>query len=315
MAPLTIDSLKGNWGTLLLPVNDDDSFDYSRLGDEIDLLIAAGVDGIYSNGTAGELHNQAEEEFDRINSLLAEKCQCAGMAFQIGVSHPSPWLSLERIRRSLHLAPGAFQVILPDWVIPTEEEQTAFLQRMARTAGDVPLVLYNPPHAKLVLEPPAYGKLKIAVPELIGLKVGMGKAGMGEAEWVAAMKEHTGSLAVFVPGHLLATGVRQKLAAGAYSNVACISPRGAQVWWRLIQSDPAEGILVQQMILDFFDRCITPYKMAGYSNPALDKFLAAVGGWSSVGTRLRWPYKWIAASEVGHVRKEAERLLPGFLLT
>ena len=63
--------LKGNWATLLLPIAPDDSIDFARLGDEIDLLIGAQVDGIYSNGTAGEFHNQTEAEYEAIQALLA----------------------------------------------------------------------------------------------------------------------------------------------------------------------------------------------------------------------------------------------------
>ena len=70
---LTAKNLKGNWGTLLLPVNIDDSIDYSRLSDEIEYLIHAQPDGIYSNGTAGEFHNQTEEEFYRIQQINGRK--------------------------------------------------------------------------------------------------------------------------------------------------------------------------------------------------------------------------------------------------
>jgi dihydrodipicolinate synthase/N-acetylneuraminate lyase len=115
-----------------------------------------------------------------------------------------------------------------------------------------------------------------------------------------------------VPGHLLATGVAGQVAAGAYSNVACLSPRGAQAWWQLMQTDLPEALRIQQCIGEFFDRCIRPYKEAGYSNPALDKFLAAVGGWGSVGTRLRWPYKWIDEKDAADARAVAKKLLPEF---
>ena len=49
-------ALSGNWASLLLPINGDDSIDFIRLGAAIDVLIAAGVDGIYSNGTACEFY-------------------------------------------------------------------------------------------------------------------------------------------------------------------------------------------------------------------------------------------------------------------
>lgn len=57
MQKLTANTLKGNWATLLLPINSSDCIDYKLLAREIDYLIAAGVDGIYSNGTTGEFHN------------------------------------------------------------------------------------------------------------------------------------------------------------------------------------------------------------------------------------------------------------------
>jgi 4-hydroxy-tetrahydrodipicolinate synthase len=82
---LTVNKLKGIWGTLLMPIMHDDAIDYHSLGEEIDCLISASINGIYSNGTAGEFYNQKEYEFDRIQELLAEKCG-ANILFQIGVS-------------------------------------------------------------------------------------------------------------------------------------------------------------------------------------------------------------------------------------
>ena len=305
MATLTAQNLKGNWGTLLLPVNADDSIDYHRLEEEIDYLIRARIDGIYSNGTAGEFHNQTEEEFDKVNERLAEKCRQGKMPFQIGASHMSPVICLERIKRSTCLHPDAFQVILPDWVLANQEEQINFLSRVAEAAGDIPLGLYNPPHAKQVLQPIEFKFLTGHIPQLIGIKVAGGDAG-----WYAAMRQYNAGLSVFVPGHHLATGVKEKVGAGAYSNVACLSPAGAQQWYGLMQQDIAEALKIEKRILAFFETCIVPFKAAGYSNPALDKFLAAIGGWANIGTRLRWPYRWIDEKEVRPARQLARQMLP-----
>lgn len=304
--PLTAKELKGNWGTLLLPINNDDSIDYVRLSDEIGYFISAELDGIYSNGTAGEFHNQTEEEFDIIQELMAEKCHKAKMRFQIGASHPSPVISLQRIKRTTALRPDAFQIILPDWLVAEQEEQVCFLQKMAEAAGDIPLVLYNPPHAKSVLKPADFVALKKSAPQLIGIKVASGDAG-----WFDEMRQIT-NLSIFVPGHLLATGIKEKVASGAYSNVACLSPKGSQCWWELMSTDLEEALAIEKRILSFLEECILPFKNAGYTNPALDKFLAAVGGWSNIGTRLRWPYKFIAENEINAVRIRARKWLPEF---
>ncbi|MHA4844623.1 dihydrodipicolinate synthase family protein [Flavitalea antarctica] len=304
---LTRANLRGNWGTVLLPINVDDTIDYSRLSDELDYLIAAGLDGIYSNGTAGEFHNQTEQDFDAVQQLMSEKCRAAGMPFQIGASHSSPVISLERLKRSVSLKPDAFQVILPDWVKAGEKEQVGFLERVAVEASGIPLVLYNPPHAKKVLTPAEIHNLSNRIPQLIGVKV----AG-GDKEWYNAMHWSIDSFSVFIPGHFLASGFQSGVADGAYSNVACLSPKGSQAWWKLMQTDVPAALEIQQRILSFFKECIMPYNDAGYSNPALDKLLAAAGGWAAVGTRLRWPYQWIPESEVRNIALKARSWLPEF---
>lgn len=307
MQKLTAATLKGNWATLLLPINDDDTINYELLADEIDYLIAAGVDGIYSNGTAGEFHNQTEDEFDRINQLLADKCQAAKMRFQIGASHPSPIISLNRVKRCVHLKPDAIQVILPDWVVANQAEQVVYLQGIAYHSNEIPLVLYNPPHAKTVLKPSEFGELKKLVPQIIGIKVLS-----GDSEWVAGIKQYATHLSVFVPGHFLASGVHNQVASGSYSNVACINPAAAQKWWNQMQTDIDPALELERRILIFFKECISPYQQKGYSNPALDKFLAAVGGCTKIGTRLRWPYQFISEEEILPVRKKAQHLIPEF---
>ena len=74
MRPLAAQDIRGNWATLLLPIQPNDAIDFALLADEIEHFIAVRMSGVYSNGTAGEFHTQTEDEFDRINSMLAERC-------------------------------------------------------------------------------------------------------------------------------------------------------------------------------------------------------------------------------------------------
>jgi 4-hydroxy-tetrahydrodipicolinate synthase len=305
LQPLKPQDLRGNWATLMLPINADDSIDFGRLAGELDALIAAGVDGLYTNGTAGEFHTQSEGEFDAIHALVADRCHRAGMPFQIGASHMSAQLSLDRICRARGLHPSAIQVILADWFPLKEAEMVACLQRMAVVADGVGLVLYNPPHAKVVLAPAQIGRLHAAVPQLIGVKVADGDDG-----WYAELREHCAGLAVFVPGHHLATGIANG-ATGSYSNVACLSPAGAQRWYAQMLVDLPAALALEQRIRRFMDTEIVPYIVReGYANPALDKLLAAIGGWADVGTQLRWPYRWIDPQEAIRLRPVAKAQLP-----
>src|SRR3546814_4206952 len=44
----------------------------------------------------------------------------------------------------------------PDWVRVTQTEAIDFLTRIAAEAAPIPIVLYNPPHAKRVFQPEEY---------------------------------------------------------------------------------------------------------------------------------------------------------------
>ncbi|MEZ6190985.1 MAG: dihydrodipicolinate synthase family protein [Phycisphaerales bacterium] len=305
MDPLTADRIRGTWGTLLLPIDDNDAIDFARLSDEIDYLIDIGVDGIYSNGSAGELHNQDEDEFDHISSMLSGKCESAGVDYQLGASHMDPRISLSRARRAAAYKPGAIQVILPDWVPCSLAEAGDFLLRIAETVAPVGLVLYLPGHAKRAQSVENIGKLAQRVPSIVGLKV-LG----GDKAWYESMRQHAPHLSVFIPGHDLASGT-QLGAHGSYSNVACLSPGGAMRWQKLMQMDMPAALELEGRIKKFMVEHIVPYRdQQGHSNTALDKLLAAVGGWGEVGTRLRWPYRGVPAPEADKLGPIARHMLP-----
>ena len=118
---------------------------------------------------------------------------------------------------------------------------------------------------------------------------------------------------MFVTGHQLATGVRVG-ASGAYSNVACLHPVGAKRWNQLMGTDYDAALALEGKIQGFFNEWILPLRdEGGYSNMALDKLLAAIGGWATGGTRLRWPYRGVDESEALRLRKIARERLPDFV--
>lgn len=300
--------IHGNWATLLLPLNTDDSIDFGLLGAELDQFIAARVNGVYSNGSAGEFYAQSEDEFDRVNALLAEKCSRAHVPFQIGACHMSPQLSRERLRRTRALRPTAFQIILPDWFVPSWPEILAFVEVMAAEAAPTPLVLYNPPHAKRRLVPSEWAQLVEKFPAIVGIKVPG-----GDAAWYREMRPVMEKISVFIPGHLLAAGLAQG-AHGAYSNVACLSPIGAQRWYELCRRDPSASAEAGLRIRAFWEANIAPLiTQHGLANMAADKAAAAAGGWlPGFSPRLRWPYRGADEATVRAIGRAARTALPEF---
>jgi dihydrodipicolinate synthase/N-acetylneuraminate lyase len=303
--PLTASTLRGAWATVLLPLRDDDGIDLDVLAAALDHVLASGVHGVYTNGTAGEFHTLTDAEYDGLHALVADRCAAAGMPFQLGASHPSGQLSLDRIARAAALRPGAIQVVLPDWLPLGPDEVLGAVERMATVADGVPLVLYNPPYAKTQVLPELFGKLADEVPALVGVKVPG-----GDDAWYARMANAVGGrLAIFVAGHTLASGYARG-AAGAYSNVACLSPAGAARWYAQITSDLPAALEFEGRLRSFLDAHIGPLGRAGYSDPALDKTLAAIGGWAPIGTRVRWPHRWVPEEAIPPLRAAAEAAVP-----
>jgi dihydrodipicolinate synthase/N-acetylneuraminate lyase len=306
MKPLTAAEIHGNWATLLLPIQRDDRIDFALLADELEHFVGARVSGVYSNGTAGEFHTQTEDEFERVSALLAERCERGGVPFQIGVSHTSAQIARERLRRTKALAPAAFQVTLPDWFPPSLPEVLVFLETMAAEAAPIPLIVYNPPHAKRRLTPEEWRMVAENVPGVAGMKVPG-----GDAAWYAAMRPLFTRMSVFIPGHLLPDGLARG-AHGSYSNVACLSPAGAQRWYELCRRNPTEGGALGTRVMMWWHAHIAPLiTRDGRSNFAADKAAAVAGGWlPGFTTRLRWPYQSVDESVARAIGESARRELP-----
>jgi dihydrodipicolinate synthase/N-acetylneuraminate lyase len=297
----------GNWATLILPIRDDESIDYVLLEEEIDFMISCRVDGIYSNGTAGEFYTQDRDEFYLIQSLLSKKCNATGIPFQIGASHMSPQECLLRVEVAARLEPGAIQIILPDWFPVNLETAVRFLNKASEIAGNIPLILYNPPHAKVTFTVDDWKSIYKAVSGLKGIKV----AG-GDDDWYRDMAPVLNELSVFIQGHHLASGVRRG-AMGAYSNMACLHPLGNQRWYDLISSDPEKALAIEGRIQSFMDQYISPYLSKGYPNHACDKCMAVAGGWlPGLTTKLRFPYSFIPQEDALDIGKIAKQNIPEF---
>lgn len=304
MKPLSSARITGTWGTVLLPLNTDDSIDYVALEEQLEVQMSAGLSGVYTHGTAGEFHAQTEDEFDRVSTLVAGRCSRRGFPFQIGVSHMSAQISRERLRRAKALEPAAFQLILPDWVPVSPAEAESFLRTMAELADPVGLVLYAPAHAKRAVDLNAVAKLRAAVPQLVGVKIPD-----GNASWYASLRRTLPNFSVFVPGHHLATGWTLG-ASGSYSNVACLHPQGAQFWQESMVNDPAHALAFEARLLAFFQSHVAPLIASGFTPVAVDKALCAAGGWCRMPPRLRWPYRSLDDEVVTRLGQAARKALP-----
>jgi dihydrodipicolinate synthase/N-acetylneuraminate lyase len=299
--------IRGVWATVLLEISPSGDILYDAIGRQIAALARAGVDGVYCNGTATEFHCQTEDQFYRVASATVSAAREAGLPVQVGASHPLALGGLGRLRIAAALAPDAIQVTLPDWTPINLSTAIRFLTTCAEEAAGIPLVLYNPPHAKTVLSPDHLQTVSAEIPSLIGLKC----AG-GDRAWYAAMAPVLDRLSVFIPGHHYASGVAQG-AQGSYSNMACLSPAGAVRWAQQVTEDAIAACDVEKRIGTFMQEAIQPLLTAGFPGYACDKAMAAAGGWAGLSSRLLWPYEGVPDSAIERIAQAASRHLPEFL--
>lgn len=307
MKPFSAEEIHGVWGTVLLPILKDQSIDWEVLEKALKFTLDAGLNGIYTNGSAGEFYNQTEAEFDKLSELVAQEAENAGVPFQLGCGHFNPCLSLERVKRVKSLSPCALQVILPDWIKTNNKETLKFLEKTASTAAPIGLVIYNPPHAKKKLPPEDYANILMEGLPVVGCKT----AG-GDKEWYSKMNNLPKPFSYFIPGHFMVTGITQG-AKGTYSNIACMHPKAVIKWYRMMGEEPERAQLIEKQLLLFFEREILPLILEeGYCDVAIDKFLAGIGDWSMTGTRLRWPYTGIDPERIINKRRKLNKYVPEF---
>ncbi len=291
----------GIWGTILLPIKDN-GIDWIAFEEQVNILCDANVYGVYTNGTAAECHNQTENEFDKLSEIVSNIALKKNKKFQLGISHTNPRISRERAKRIKHLKPNGCQITLPDWWPPTLKESKNFIMGMQEVVDDMYMILYNPPHAKVLLSLDEILFLTKEAPNLVGIKC----AG-GDEKWYQKRRELFNNFSVFVPGHTVVFG-KPLGANGSYSNVACLSPNGAVMIWELIDNDIKKAKNIENKINNFMKTYILPLA-SRLSNTGLDKLLASVGDWGPISEKVLWPYEGASFEEVQKIKTIAKQEL------
>lgn len=130
------------------PLRHDESPDENAIGRLVEYLLAAGVHGLFANGSMGgfAFHSDASQDL-----IIATVCRAAGGRVPVlaGVSDTSVRRVLERIGRLRGLPVDAAVVLPPYYFLYSPAEITRFFNAIADHAH-LPIVLYeNPRHVPL----------------------------------------------------------------------------------------------------------------------------------------------------------------------
>jgi 4-hydroxy-tetrahydrodipicolinate synthase len=297
----------GVWATTLLDIRSDGSINFDAIFEQVGAFKNFGLDGVYCNGTASEFHNQTDAEFEQISEVTANAAKSCKIPFQLSAAHPAPQIALSRISSLVKHEPCAIQVTLPDWTKIDFTTAVTYLAKCAEYAQGRALVLYNPPHAKTVLNPSELWALCDAVPEIKGIK-----CGGGQKHWYKDMRPVFERVSVFIPGHNYSSGVSQG-AAGSYSNMACLSPKMAASWRDLSLHDSNAAQELEQRVTRFIKDAFYKALKAGVPGFACDKAMAIVGGWCEISPNFLWPHAPLCSEFIEQVRTAAANNIPEFL--
>ncbi|MBV1889218.1 MAG: dihydrodipicolinate synthase family protein, partial [Proteobacteria bacterium] len=307
MQPQSPQGLHGLWAPILPPFRENGELDRDAFSTDLDRLLDAGLNGIDDGGTRTEALDLTRAESQWVAETVAARCAIAGCPFQLGVASQDPDEARAQIASLSGLSPTAIAVVLPADLPPAHQDFISTIQSYAQAAGSVGIVLDHHPHPRLEFPPELAAPMREAAPNVIGVRVGL-----GTEDWYESWRKNSSGLSLIVPGHHHATGV-QRGADGAYSTFALLSPQGARLIGELTLTDLPKALELEADLQFFLISHLLPLQIEeGYSCAALDKALAAAGGFCGGSSRLRSPHAWLSAEQVASLAESAKQELPWF---
>lgn len=156
------------------PLTPDERLDVPALGRLVEFLLAAGVDGLFANGSMGGFAFLDDEL--QLACIEASVAAVAGrVPVLAGVADTSTTRVLRRVRETTRLAVDALVVLPPYYYLCRQDEIERYFLAVA-DASTVPVVVYdNPKLAKNAIDPPTLERLarhenivgaKVSVPDV-----------------------------------------------------------------------------------------------------------------------------------------------------
>lgn len=290
-------SLRGVWAALALPWGDGGALDCGLIREVVGRYQAAGVNGVYTTGTDGELHVLELDGFRRLVDAFVPAVAAAGLPAQVGCT----WVNAEGVHRRAEYARaqgiGCVQLALPFWEPLSVDEAVRFFADFGEAFPELALVHYNIAKTGRFLTGADYRAVLDVAPTLIGTKQTGGDVG-SLIEVVQATPElrHFVVDGQIVPGALFG-------AKGFYSFLVNLNPRFTVELWRDCErGDWVEAARKRMLVESFFRDWLSDVGPVTAS-PALAKLAARVGIAPEMPLHVRSPYRAATEAQVTALRR------------
>ncbi len=286
-------NLHGVWPAIPLPWREDDTLDAGLLREIVLRYKAAGVDGVYTTGTDGELSALDFDDFKIMVDAFASAVDEAGLPAQVGCT----WLHtkgvLERVRYAVDRGLQCVQVAPPFWTKLNDAELIRFFATLSEQFPDIGVVHYNIATARF-LHGSDYAKILPEAPTLIGSKHTGGSVDelMGCVALAPSM-HHFVVDGQAMPGAFLG-------ARGIYSFTANLNPTWSAAFWAACaRGDAVEAARRRTHEARFF-RAWLPTMGDVTASQSFAKVATRCGIAPEITLRVRAPYQ---AGTEEHVRQ------------
>jgi 4-hydroxy-tetrahydrodipicolinate synthase len=135
--------VRGIIPAMITPMTEDEELDEKGFRKLIDGLIAGGVHGIFSVGTAGEFWTLTVEEKKRIFQWTVESVN-KRVPVYVGTCANSTREAVQLSEIAQESGADCLSVLTPNYITPNEEQMFAHYAAIARSV-DLPILLYNLP--------------------------------------------------------------------------------------------------------------------------------------------------------------------------
>ncbi len=243
-------NLRGIYVAAVTPWGPQDTVDEAALGRHLEMLLAAGVDGICIGGSTGEFARLEIAGRQRLLRVALETV-AGRVPLLAGIGHAS----LDGTLALLTSAAGATAVVVPPpYYFPYgQAELLAFYRRVAE-ASNLPVLIYNIPQFTSGLEP-ATARQLLAGGTCAGIKDSSGRADM--LETLAAERRRTPFVFFCGNDEYLARALEMG-ADGGLSGVAACAPELLVTLYRAFRAGEAAGVArAHQLLMEIIGRLET----------------------------------------------------------
>ena len=277
------DHLHGVWPAIPLPWRDDDSLDAGLLREIVLRYKAAGVDGVYTTGTDGEVSALDFDDFKRMVDVFAAAVQEAGLPAQVGCT----WLHtkgvLQRVAYAVDRGIQCVQIHQPFWTPLNDTELIRFFATLSEQFPDIGVVHYNIAKSRF-LHGSDYAKILPEAPTLIGSK----HTGGSPTELMGCLIQAPSMHHFVVDGQAMPGAMLG--AKGIYSFTVNLNPTWVVDFWAACaRGDAAEAARRRLLEARFFDAWLPTVGEVSASQ-SFAKIATRCGIAPEMPLRVRAPY-------------------------